>query len=274
MLYTYVDYQHELTRFFPQMDPLDLSASENSSMSPLGLPNLFSEVPKSPALSVASSSSNSSLLSFVLSSPSRGDDPSVFIVDTSVATLVLDGEAWKRDPIDCIMSISGLGSAMQRITPGQTPEIAIPRLRKGLAALEWYHSIKPNIKITRTVLSELKSSSQVEWQCLIWHCKIKLRNKAGTDQNSIQTRLVRLITNASRHVAASVFTKLHNAGNCYFYYLSSPLPFYVCFFICHPLKLFTFFLWYATRTIWSVQKWYHLCSFPSACSCCFLEQCV
>lgn len=134
--------------------------------------NLFVESPvdlvlpervlPSPIPSVSSSSSSSSSVSFVLSTPTRGDMPTIFVLDTSVASLVLDGEAWERVPVDCCTAISGLGSALQRLLPGQTAERDVARVRKGLAALMWYHTVKPNVRITRTVLSELKSSSQVE----------------------------------------------------------------------------------------------------------------
>ena len=84
------------------------------------LSNLFSPRCMSAEPSESSSSySSSSTISFVLSTQPRGDEPTIFVIDTLVATMILDGEACIRSPIESMVTISGLGVAMQHLPPDE-----------------------------------------------------------------------------------------------------------------------------------------------------------
>ena len=81
------------------------------------------------------------------------------LVDTSLASLVMDGELWKRSPAD-------LRHYRQDVTE-QEPEKTSTNLNRSIAAHSWAHSLRCNneyradLRITPTVMDELTDARQV-----------------------------------------------------------------------------------------------------------------
>ena len=114
--------------------------------------------------SSVSSSLDSSVISLILSALEATEEQTNFVLDTSVATMILDRDSWRCNPLDCLVSISGLGVAVQRVPQGEEPDQHITRLRKSLAAREWYSQLQNtlnSVHITSTVFIELKNPKKV-----------------------------------------------------------------------------------------------------------------
>ena len=81
------------------------------------------------------------------------------LVDTSLASLIMDGELWKRSPAD-------LRHYRQDLI-GQEPEKTSTNLQRSIAAHSWAHSLRcsnkyrADLRITPTVMDELTDARQV-----------------------------------------------------------------------------------------------------------------
>ena len=81
------------------------------------------------------------------------------LVDTSLASLVMDGELWKRSPAD-------LRHYRQDVI-GQEPEKTSTNLQRSIAAHSWAHSLRfsnkyrADLRITPSVMDELTDARQV-----------------------------------------------------------------------------------------------------------------
>ena len=96
----------------------------------------------------------------------------IVAVDTNVATLILDGQAFRVRPWNAVATLPALATAVTVAPTNDMREIL--RVRRSELAHRWLASTPPprpclRPKITNTVLEELKASKQV---CLQYMCAL------------------------------------------------------------------------------------------------------
>ena len=92
----------------------------------------------------------------------KDSDSRIVSLDSSVATLVLDGEAWGRVPWDVVESLPSLAAVIQLAPTADH----IARVRESKVAYKWMKNfssqpLAPLPKISPTAVYELKQSKQV-----------------------------------------------------------------------------------------------------------------
>ena len=85
-----------------------------------------------------------------------------YSLDTSVVSLILNGELWHRSPYDLIRARSYLARVCQDHSLEQAPDVD-PELSRSLKAYRWccMHSDKVQLCVTPTVDLELSRTTQV-----------------------------------------------------------------------------------------------------------------
>ena len=98
---------------------------------------------------------------------SRPVKAQTLLIDTSLATLILDGELWERSPTDLCMYRPELCTFLAQGS-GKDPHYKNVNLRRSLAAYSWASCLrKPettwrgDLRITPTVIMELFRARQV-----------------------------------------------------------------------------------------------------------------
>ena len=85
-----------------------------------------------------------------------------YVVDTNLATFILDGELWGREPASLVKARPELLVAY-RLASEELAKVPLfyEPLRRSNVALEWYQKEAPRIILPLTVQAELSVSLQV-----------------------------------------------------------------------------------------------------------------
>ena len=83
----------------------------------------------------------------------------VYVIDTNLASFVLDGELWSREPASLMRARPELLAAY-REEPEKVPLFCEP-LRRSNVAVEWLKRDTPRLVLPLTVQTELAAAVQV-----------------------------------------------------------------------------------------------------------------
>ena len=85
-----------------------------------------------------------------------------YIMDTNIASFVLDGELWEREPATLMRVRSELIPAYHQASENlkQVPTYYEP-LRRSIVAFQWFKASKPTLLLPMTVQTELSMAQQV-----------------------------------------------------------------------------------------------------------------
>ena len=85
-----------------------------------------------------------------------------YIVDANIATFLLDGELWEREPATLMRARPEIVPAYHQARENlkQVPTYYEP-LRRFIVAFQWFKASKPTVLLPMTVQMELSLSPQV-----------------------------------------------------------------------------------------------------------------